>query len=104
MRGAFTTCNYKPRCSAGLVARAVASRAGRNAGERALLADPGLILPPYFQRLAAGVPRQRCVYEGGEVALKDARAAASCPGWRGWGASGGSAWNRGSDSISVQCG
>src|SRR5215207_3533089 len=56
---------------------------GPHPGQRALLADAGLVLPPEFQRLAAGALRQRRVYEGGEVALKDAWAAASWPGCRG---------------------
>ena len=50
---------------------------GPNSGQRALLADAGLVLPPELQRLAAGVLWQCCAYKGGEVALKDACAAAS---------------------------
>jgi hypothetical protein len=44
-------------------------------------------LPPQFERLAARVLREGCRYESDEVALKDACAAASSPGWRGRGTS-----------------
>jgi hypothetical protein len=53
---------------------------GPEPGQGALLSDAGFILPPQIQRLGLGVRRQRIVYEGGEVALKDAWAAASWPG------------------------
>jgi hypothetical protein len=45
-----------------------------------LLSDAGLVLPPQLQRFGLGVLRQRILYEGGEVALKDACATASWPG------------------------
>ena len=73
----------RPRYSTGRAALAVASPFGPDAGQRALLADPRLILPSELQRLAAGVLWQGRVYEGGEVDLKDAGAAPSCPGYRG---------------------
>ena len=62
-----------------LVARRCGARAtlSPDPGQRALLPDPGLVLPPHFQRFAAGVLRQGRFYEGGEVALKDACAAGS---------------------------
>lgn len=62
-----------------LIAGCRGSRAalGPDPGQGSLLTDPGLVLPPEFERLAAGVLWQRLVYEGGEVALKDACAAAS---------------------------
>jgi hypothetical protein len=39
-------------------------------GQRALLADPGFILEPDFQRLAGRVRRQDARYKLGEVFLK----------------------------------
>jgi hypothetical protein len=53
---------------------------GPDAGERALLANAGLVLQPDLDRLAASLGRQDGLYEGGEVPLKDACAAASWPG------------------------
>jgi hypothetical protein len=40
---------------------------GPEAGERALLANASLVLPPELQRLSASVLRQSLVYEGGEA-------------------------------------
>ena len=40
---------------------------GPDAGERALLANASLVLPPELERLAAGVLRQPLVYEGGKA-------------------------------------
>jgi hypothetical protein len=40
---------------------------GPNTGERALLANASLVLPPELERLSASVLRQPLVYEGGEA-------------------------------------
>jgi hypothetical protein len=40
---------------------------GPDAGERALLANAGLVLPPELQRPSAGVLWQPFVYEGGKA-------------------------------------
>ena len=40
---------------------------GPEAGERALLANASLVLPPEFQRPPAGVLWQPLVYEGGKA-------------------------------------
>ena len=66
-----------PRCDGLQAAR------GPYAGQRALIADASWMLPPEFEQLAAGVLSQRSVYEGGEVALKNAPACASCSGRQG---------------------
>jgi hypothetical protein len=60
-----------PRCNG---ARAAFSP---HPGQRALLANSGLVLPPELERFAASVLWQGCVYKGGEVASKDACAAGS---------------------------
>ena len=76
-RGADGAEQVAPRTT--LVTRGSRTRAALSPhpGQRALLADPALVLPPQLQRLVAGVRRQGCFHEGGEVALKDACAAAS---------------------------
>ena len=59
------------------------SASGPNAGQRALLADPGLILEPDFDRLAFGAVgdlRRDC---RGEVFLNVSWASSSACGWRG---------------------
>ncbi len=56
---------------------------GPDAGQRALLADPGLILEPDFDRLAFGAVgdlRRDC---RGEVFLNVSWASSSACGWRG---------------------
>lgn len=65
-----------------LVARRCRSRSalGPDPGERTLLTDARLVLPPELDRLGPGVLRQRRIYEGGEVSPKDAWRAASWPG------------------------
>jgi hypothetical protein len=40
---------------------------GPDPGQRALLANASLVLPPELQRLAAGMLRQPLVYEGGKA-------------------------------------
>ena len=57
--------------------------AGPDAGQRAFLADPGLVLEPDLQRLVAGRGRQGVAYDVGEVFLKASCAASSACGWRG---------------------
>ena len=73
---------WAPGATVALIPRCHGSRAALcpSPGQGSLLADAGLLLPQEFERLAAGVLWQRCVCEGGEVALKDAWAAASWPG------------------------
>src|ERR1700716_818785 len=59
------------------------STLGPNAGQRTLLADPGLILEPDFDRLAlgrGGEPPRDC---RGEVFLNASWASSSACGWRG---------------------
>ena len=68
-----------------LVARCAGSRStfGPDAGQRALLADPGLVLEPDFDRLVFGVVgelRRDC---GGEVFLNASWASSLACGWRG---------------------
>src|SRR6202040_2490745 len=68
-----------------LVARRAGPRStlGPDAGQRSLLADPGLVLEPDFDRLAFGAVgdlRRDC---RGEVFLNVSWAAASAWGWRG---------------------
>ena len=52
-------------------------------GERALLADPGLVLEPDLERLAAGRLGERGGYRLGEAFLKRSWAAGSVFGCRG---------------------
>ncbi len=56
---------------------------GPDTRQRALLADPGLVLPPALERLVARLRWQGGGHQGGQVGLKDACATASWPGWRG---------------------
>src|SRR5207344_901636 len=59
------------------------STLGPDAGQRALLADPGFILEPNFDRLAFGAVRDlRCDCRG-EVFLNASWASSSACGWRG---------------------
>ena len=52
-------------------------------GQRALLADPGLILEPDLDRLALGQVGQMGAQRAREVFLYASTIAPSCAGWRG---------------------
>ena len=52
-------------------------------GEGALLADPGIVLEPDFQWLAASGLRDGVGYRLGEAFLKPSWASGSVFGWRG---------------------
>jgi len=54
-----------------------------DAGERALLANAGLVLPPDLKRFAGSVRRQGSSDQGSEVFLCVSWAVASCSGWNG---------------------
>lgn len=68
-----------------LVVRRAGPRAtlGPDAGQRALLADPGLILEPDFDRLAFGAVGELRRDGRGEVFLNVCWASSSAWGWRG---------------------
>src|SRR3546814_16212916 len=55
---------------------------GPHPGQRALLADPRLILEPDLQRLVERAVRQRPFHQSGEVFLNACCAASSACGWR----------------------
>src|SRR6202049_3894559 len=59
------------------------STLGPDASQRALLADPGLILEPDFDRLAFGAVRDLRRDCRGEVFLNVSWASSSACGWRG---------------------
>jgi hypothetical protein len=59
------------------------STLGPDAGQRPLLADPGLILEPDFERLAFGAVGDLCRDCRGEVFLNVSWASSSACGWRG---------------------
>jgi hypothetical protein len=81
-RRASTACRADRPEQIGPGVALIAGRQGARAafspepGQGALLSDPSLVLPPQLQRLCFGLLWQRILYEGGEVALKDACAAA----------------------------
>ena len=54
-----------------------------NAGQCALLADPGFVLPPDLERFAGSMRRQGGCNQVGEVFLCVCWAPASCSGWKG---------------------
>ncbi len=68
-----------------LVARGAGPRSplGPDAGQRALLADPGLVLEPDFDRLVFGVVGELRRDRRGEVFLNASWASSSACGWRG---------------------
>ncbi len=87
-------CTHAPRgaygaeyIGPGVAAIAWCSRSapapGPDAGLRALLTNPGLVLPPDFQWFAECVGRQGSSDQAGKVFLCVSWAAMSCSGWNG---------------------
>jgi hypothetical protein len=70
---------------AALIARRgrAAAALGPHPGQCALLANPGFVLPPKFNRLFTGMLRDRGFDQIGKLFLCVSAAAGSCCGWRG---------------------